>query len=117
MGNTTISRRYSFEAAHWLPKVGEYHKCHRMHGHNYEIEVTVDGDVLENGFLIDFWDLDKVVHPLIDKVDHRTLNDIDGLDNPTAELIAGWFCHRLPHYVKAVRVYETKDCWADFTRS
>jgi 6-pyruvoyltetrahydropterin/6-carboxytetrahydropterin synthase len=111
---TTITRRYHFEAAHWLPLVPEGHKCKRMHGHNYEIEVTVEGAVMANGFIIDFWDLDKVVEPLVQMIDHRALNDIVGLSNPTAENIAAWFLQRLSsNHVSAVRVYETKDCWAD----
>lgn len=114
---TTISRRYHFESAHWLPMVGDDHKCHRIHGHNYELEITVSGELRPNGFLIDFWDLDKEVQPLIEAVDHRVLNDIDGLHNPTAELIAAWFLEKLQFTgVSAVRVYETKDCWADAVR-
>jgi len=113
---TTVTRRYHFEAAHMLPHVHDGHKCKRMHGHNYEVEITVAGEVAGNGFIIDFWDLDKVMQPLIDLVDHRTLNDIVGLENPTAELIATWFLHRLAsNRVTRVRVYETKDCWADAT--
>lgn len=110
---TKITKRYSFEAAHWLPGVPPEHKCSRMHGHNYEIEVTCGGPVDGmTGFVLDFWDLDKIVDPLVDKVDHRTLNDIAGLENPTAELIAKWFLDQIPRAV-AVRCYETKNCWAD----
>ena len=119
---TTITKRYSFEAAHWLPKVPEGHKCHRIHGHNYEVEVTVAGDPGDSGFIIDFFELDKYVLPIIERIDHRTLNDITGLDNPTAELIAKWLWGmirgvyvRREHYISNVRVYETKDCWADFS--
>jgi len=113
----SVTRRYHFEAGHWLPNVPEGHKCKRQHGHNYELEVTVSG-VPDNrtGFIIDFWDLDKVVHPVIELVDHRNLNDIGGLENPTAENIALWFVEHLwvPHAtISRVRVYETKDCWAD----
>jgi 6-pyruvoyltetrahydropterin/6-carboxytetrahydropterin synthase len=112
----TITRRYHFEAAHWLPHVTPEHRCRRMHGHNYELEVTVKQPLGDDGFLMDFWDLDKVVQPLLDRIDHRCLNDIDGLQNPTAELISAWFLYRLErHGVFAVRVYETKDCWADCT--
>jgi 6-pyruvoyltetrahydropterin/6-carboxytetrahydropterin synthase len=111
---TTVSRRYHFEAAHFLPQVHDGHKCRRLHGHNYEIIVTVSGAVRDNGFIIDFWDLDKLVNPLVEMVDHRTLNDITGLDNPTAENIADWFLRRLIQIgVTVVRVYETKDCWAE----
>jgi 6-pyruvoyltetrahydropterin/6-carboxytetrahydropterin synthase len=111
---TTITRRYHFEAAHWLPFVSDDHKCKRVHGHNYEVEITVEKEIEPNGFLIDFADLDKLVQPLINEIDHRCLNDIPGLYNPTAELISTWFLVRLKYNgVTAVRIYETKDCWAD----
>lgn len=113
---TSVTRKYHFESAHFLPKVREGHKCARMHGHNYEMEVHVSGLVGEDGFIIDFWDLDKVVQPLIDKVDHRTLNNIPGLENPTAENIAEWFLRELRIAgceVTRVRIYETKECWSD----
>lgn len=114
----TVGRRYTFEAAHFLPLVREGHKCRRLHGHNYEIDITVMGQ-LADGFVIDFWDLDDIVQPLIDTVDHRTLNDIEGLANPTAELIAMWFLKRIsndlppPFIIDRVRVWETKNCWAE----
>lgn len=119
MTTTTITRRYHFEAAHFLPGVPEGHKCKRMHGHNYELEITISGT--ENpvtGFIIDFWDLDKIIQPIIDVVDHRLLNDIAGLHNPTAEFIAKWFVDEISfplneNYLANVRIYETKDCWAD----
>lgn len=111
--NVKITRRYAFEAGHWLPGVPPEHKCSRKHGHNYEIDVTVGGPVDgTTGFIMDFWDLDKVVKPIIDRVDHRMLNDIPGLENPTAEHIAQWFLDQIPR-AQAVRVYETKNCWAD----
>lgn len=111
----SITRRYHFEAAHFLPHVADGHRCKRMHGHNYELEVTVVGSLLHTGFIIDFWDLDKIVQPIIDQIDHRVLNDISGLENPTAENITSWFFDRLADYnITAVRIYETKDCWADY---
>jgi 6-pyruvoyltetrahydropterin/6-carboxytetrahydropterin synthase len=128
MSITSITKRYHFESAHFLPNVPEGHKCKRCHGHNYEIEVTVVGPTDPSGWVIDFWELDKYVHPLIDLVDHRLLNDIDGLHNPTAEIIARWFLQKINSemlfyqdlpgkypYVVQVRVFETKDCWATYT--
>ena len=113
---TTVTRRYHFEAGHWLPKVADEHKCKRPHGHNYILDVTVGGQVRDNGFIIDFWDLDKIVNPIIATVDHRMLNDVTGLENPTAENIAYWFLAQLSNCsVIGVRVYETRDCWADCT--
>ena len=120
---TTIKRRYHFESAHWLPLVAETHKCHRIHGHNYELEVVISSADLNNGWVMDFWDLDRIVAPLIEKVDHRLLNDIEGLGNPTAELIAHWFMLRImtPIYprcqVESVSVFETKDAIATVTRA
>jgi 6-pyruvoyltetrahydropterin/6-carboxytetrahydropterin synthase len=115
---TSITRRYHFEAAHFLPLVREGHKCKRMHGHNYEFELVVRANLNEQGWVLDFWDLDEIVKPVLDKVDHRLLNDIPGLDNPTAEVIALWL-HRLitpllpsDLALDAVHVYETKDCRA-----
>ena len=83
-----------------------------MHGHNYEVEITVIGSLDPSGFIIDFFDLDKIVCPIVASVDHRTLNDVHGLENPTAELIALWFIGQIP-LASHVRVYETKDCWSD----
>lgn len=118
----TVTRRYTFESAHWLPHVPESHKCHRIHGHNYEVDVEIEGTVDARGFVIDFFELDAIVAPLLAMVDHRTLNDVPGLENPTAELIAGWFLVHIDGDVDAatadarvvmVRCYETKNCWAD----
>ncbi len=92
-----------------------------MHGHNYEIEVSIQGLLNKAGFVIDFWDLDNVVQPTVEDIDHRVLNDIYGLENPTAENIANWFRSRisasLPENltVTRIRCFETKDCWADVT--
>jgi 6-pyruvoyltetrahydropterin/6-carboxytetrahydropterin synthase len=114
---TTITKLYHFEAGHYLPKVPKGHKCERQHGHNYVLQIKVrlpDGVVQENGFVVDFWDLDAIVNPIVAVVDHRNLNDIPGLENPTAELIALWFLNQLiSHDVVAVRVYETPECWAE----
>jgi 6-pyruvoyltetrahydropterin/6-carboxytetrahydropterin synthase len=112
---TTITRRYHFESAHWLPGVPTTHKCHRLHGHNYELEITLEGEPdSQTGFVMDFWDLDELVMPWISIIDHRTLNDVKGLENPTAEHIAAWFLDKMrSHGAVHIRIYETKDCWAD----
>lgn len=90
----TVAREYRFEAAHHLPLVPEGHKCKRMHGHNYRLEVVLNGP-LERGWIMDFWDMDEIVKPLLDIVDHRCLNDIPDLENPTAEMITHWFFERV----------------------
>lgn len=91
-----IERTYRFEAAHYLPKVAPGHKCARMHGHSYLVEVAVEGELdAELGWVIDFGDLDAVALPLVDLLDHHTLNEIDGLANPTSELLAVWLWQQL----------------------
>lgn len=109
-----IGKTYSFSAAHHLPKTPTNHPCHRMHGHNYIVEVEVRGDIsARNGFCsgLDFADLDKHVKPLVDKLDHQVLNDF--IENPTAEHIAQWFMDKLAMTcVYGVKVWETDKCWA-----
>ncbi len=112
---TSITRRYHFEAAHFLPYVAPDHKCRRMHGHNYVVEITTSGPLDHRGFVVDFAELDLVVAPLVAAIDHRTLNEIRGLENPTAELIATWFLEKID-VAESVRVFETPDCWAEVFR-
>src|SRR5262249_57278839 len=83
-----------------------------MHGHNYRIDIVMQGELDRRGFIKDFAEIDEQVLPLIRKVDHRVLNDIEGLQNPTAETIAAWFLQRIPGCEK-VRVYENDNCWAE----
>ncbi|HEY1553970.1 MAG TPA: 6-carboxytetrahydropterin synthase QueD [Kofleriaceae bacterium] len=91
-----LQRTYRFEAAHFLPKVPQGHKCARMHGHSYAIEIAIEGDVdPELGWVVDFAALDDRAAPLVRALDHRVLNEIDGLANPTSELLAAWWWQRL----------------------
>lgn len=110
-----VTHAFTFEAAHWLPRVSKIHKCSRVHGHSYKVEFVFSGDVDERtGFVVDFFDLERMIKPLIEQLDHQTLNDVPGLDNPTAENIAIWLYNRVEDKRLArVRVYETSMCWAE----
>lgn len=83
---TTIGKKFSFEAAHWLPNVPDGHKCKNLHGHSYTAELRLQGEVDENGFVIDFSEVSRMAKPLFSKLDHSLLND--HLSNPTSELLA-----------------------------
>jgi 6-pyruvoyltetrahydropterin/6-carboxytetrahydropterin synthase len=117
-----IAKRFSFSASHVLTAVPEDHKCRRLHGHNYEIEVVCAAEELDRrGMVVDFFDLDPVKRFIDTEVDHRHLNDVlDG--EPTAERLAWWLYESLKGElpvevagkVIALRVYETPRTWAEY---
>lgn len=107
-----ISTDRTFEAAHHLPRLPAEHKCHRVHGHNYRIRVTIRAEIDPFlGMAFDYAMMDAFVDDLIVGVcDHRLLNDVEGLDNPTGENIAIWAMRRLMLTVlpmHSVTVWET----------
>lgn len=112
-----ITQAFTFEAAHFLPNVAPGHRCRRMHGHSYRVELTLDGPIdPETGFVVDFFEVEAAFGPLLARLDHHCLNDVEGLANPTAETICLWIWERvkpvLPLLAR-VRVYETPLCWAE----
>ena len=91
-----IYKEFSFEAAHRLPDVSNDHKCARLHGHSFQVKITVLGEVGENsGWVIDYADIAKAFEPIHKELDHYYLNDIPGLENPTSEHIAVWIWLRV----------------------
>jgi 6-pyruvoyltetrahydropterin/6-carboxytetrahydropterin synthase len=86
-----IFKEFTFEAAHRLPHVPEGHKCGRLHGHSFRVELHVVGPIEpESGWLMDFAELKEHFEPLRRRLDHNYLNEIEGLENPTSENIARW---------------------------
>src|SRR6266511_637940 len=91
-----IFKEFTFEAAHRLPNVAPGHKCARLHGHSYRVEVHVAGEVEPGaGWIMDFADIKAAFQPLHDQLDHYYLNEVSGLENPTSENLARWIWHRL----------------------
>lgn len=106
-----LTKEFRFEAAHSLPHVPTGHKCGRMHGHSFRVEVTVRGPVdPRTGWLMDFAELKDKFRPLEDQLDHRLLNEVPGLENSTSENIARWIWQRLKATVPqlaSITVHET----------
>ncbi|MCC6874662.1 MAG: 6-carboxytetrahydropterin synthase QueD [Sandaracinaceae bacterium] len=91
-----IYKEFRFEAAHRLPNVPATHKCARLHGHSFRVRVVVKGDVGETtGWVIDFDDIRVAFEPILARLDHYYLNEIEGLENPTSERLAEWIWIRL----------------------
>ncbi len=91
-----LSKSFKFEAAHELPTFPPGHKCRRLHGHSFRFDVIVAGEIDESlGYLIDYGEIKKVVDPLVRRLDHYYLNDIQGLSNPTSEMLSRWIWNEL----------------------
>ena len=91
-----VFKEFQFEAAHLLPNVPPDHKCRRLHGHSFRVAVHVAGPLHpQAGWVMDFADIGHAFKPIMDALDHRYLNEIDGLSNPTSEHIARWIWARL----------------------
>ena len=93
---TTLFKDFMFEAAHRLPHVPEGHKCGRLHGHSFTVRIEISGEVdPHTGWIMDFGDIKQVFKPIYDQLDHYYLNDIEGLENPTSEVLSRWIWDKL----------------------
>ncbi len=114
-----IFREFRIEAAHRLPHVPADHKCARLHGHSFRIGVHVEGPVGErSGWVMDFADIHTAMAPLYTALDHRYLNEIEGLENPTSENLAVWVWQRLKPRLPALArivVHETCTSGCEYT--
>jgi 6-pyruvoyltetrahydropterin/6-carboxytetrahydropterin synthase len=112
--NVRLVHEFRFEAAHRLPHVPTGHKCARLHGHSFRVELSIEGPVNPaTGWLMDFGDLYLLWRPISDLLDHQYLNDVPGLDNPTSEVLSRWIWLRLkPSLPQLTRVTLFETCEA-----
>ena len=107
-----IYKEFQIEAAHLLPNLPAEHKCRRLHGHSFRITIYIE-DILDEtlGWLMDFADLGRAFQPVFDRLDHRFLNEVEGLENPTSENIARWVWRELkPSLQRLVAVQVNETC-------
>ena len=91
-----LRKTFQFEAAHLLPHLPKAHKCRRLHGHSFVVEIVIEGECDPKlGWLMDYADISAAFKPILDRLDHYYLNEIPGLANPTSENLAAWIWKRL----------------------
>ena len=109
-----LRKTFQFEAAHLLPNLPQAHKCRRLHGHSFRVEIVVAGECDPKlGWLMDYADISEIFKPLWEQLDHRYLNEIIGLENPTSENIAVWIWERVkPTLPLLIEVVVAETCTA-----
>lgn len=109
-----LRKTFQFEAAHLLPNLPPSHKCRRLHGHSFKVEIAVAGECDPHlGWLVDYARISDSFRPLFDQLDHRYLNEIAGLENPTSEQIARFIWDRLkPSLPSLTEVVVAETCTA-----
>jgi 6-pyruvoyltetrahydropterin/6-carboxytetrahydropterin synthase len=109
-----LRKTFQFEAAHLLPRLPESHKCRRLHGHSFQVEIVVSGNCDPNlGWLVDYAEITEAFRPLWQRLDHFYLNEVPGLENPTSENIAVWIWNGLkPKLPSLAEVVVAETCTA-----
>lgn len=117
MDNFELRKTITFEAAHRLPSLPETHKCSRLHGHSFRMTLVVRGPLNERtGWVLDYADLKKAARPVLELLDHRYLNEIPGLENPTSEILARWIYLKLkPNLQHLYQIIIAETCTTECT--
>ena len=109
-----LRKTFQFEAAHLLPHLPKSHKCRRLHGHSFKVEIAVAGQCHPKlGWVMDYAEMAEAFQPIWQKLDHNYLNEIRGLENPTSENLALWIWEKLkPRLPLLTEVVVAETCTA-----
>lgn len=106
-----LKQHFQIESARFLPKLPKTHPCSQVHGHSFKIVLTLLGDLNpEIGWVMDYHEITKIMTPLLAQLDHKLLNEVPGLENPTSELLAKWLFEKVGAQIpllKQVSIMET----------
>ncbi|OFZ29270.1 MAG: 6-carboxytetrahydropterin synthase QueD [Bdellovibrionales bacterium RIFCSPHIGHO2_01_FULL_40_29] len=109
--NFELKQHFQIESARFLPNLPAEHPCSRMHGHSFKIILTLQSSLDSKlGWVMDYHEISEVMKPLLAQLDHRILNDVSGLENPTSELLAKWIFEKAQlkiSILKSVTIMET----------
>jgi|TARA_B110000263_G_scaffold209386_1_gene191409 6-pyruvoyltetrahydropterin/6-carboxytetrahydropterin synthase len=112
--NPLIWKKFSFQAAHKLPNVSQGHKCGNMHGHTFEVIVSAKSS---NNTQQELIELDRICNLLYQELNKKCLNDMEGLENPTSEIISSWIFSKIKesyNFISKVEVMETTHAGCSF---
>ncbi len=105
-----IFKQFTFDSAHFLPFVPDGHKCKNVHGHTYQLTVFIEGALdPQIGWVMDFAVLKDAVNPIVDMLDHKLFNNIEGLENPTCEHVAVWLWNKIKPQVPQLKKIELNE--------
>ncbi|MEK6627722.1 MAG: 6-carboxytetrahydropterin synthase [Bdellovibrionota bacterium] len=106
-----LKQHFHIESARFLPNLPKNHPCASMHGHSFKIILTLLGDLdPQLGWVMDYHEISKTMAPLLLLLDHKILNEVPGLENPTSELLAKWIYEKVLvkiQMLKSVSIMET----------
>lgn len=99
-----LKSHFQIESARYLPNLPKTHPCAHMHGHSFKIVLSLMGDIDPAiGWVIDYNDINAAVKPILGLIDHKVLNEVPGLENPTSELLAVWLYERIKKVLPQLR--------------
>tara|TARA_B110000444_G_C18805268_1_gene579594 strand:- start:377 stop:733 length:357 start_codon:yes stop_codon:yes gene_type:complete len=105
-----IYKIFNIESARSLPNLPDSHPCKNIHGHSFKIKIIVSGKINKStGMVIDFDEIDKLFNPIHSLIDHKYLNNIEGLENPSSENLAIWIWEKLKPKLPTITQIEIKE--------